>query len=64
MVRASSLLDGITAPMRQRLFDPGTKEANLVVETERFFNARADDCRGIVATRRPQQRGGMSELQS
>ena len=34
MARASILLEGVTAPMRQRPLDPGADEAHLVVEPD------------------------------
>ena len=37
MVRASSLLDGVTAPTVERLLDPGADEADLVVEADAVF---------------------------
>ena len=48
MVRASSLPDGITAPIGSGFSIHERMKLHLIVETKGLlFNARADDCKGI-----------------
>ena len=48
-MRASSLLDGVTAPTVERLLDPGADEADLVVEADAVLLETADAAFDVAA---------------